>query len=179
MLIDSLLTNKVCAEFSKQLVCISSILFVIKLERDFNENMQTFFKFLTNKMKITPQEVYKCECFILSAIPENFGLLVGFTEMLKSYLSILGLASVSENEMNQLSNLAIDMYIKGECKLSIENNLIVLLIKSIFPKNSQEKKKLKLLAGIKAVNQSESNRFFDTKKAIKTIKISNDSIKGF
>ncbi len=88
MLVDALTFEKSCGQFSKQLLCISAILFVIKLECEYNENLYEFFRFLSAKLKILPEEISKCECFILSIIPDDFGTLVGFTELLKSLVRV-------------------------------------------------------------------------------------------
>ncbi len=155
MLIDQLLFDKNCNLFSKQLLCISAILFVIKLERDYNENLYEFFKFLGSKLKIRPEDIYRCECFILSNLPENFGLLVGFSELFKSFLCILEVGMVPEQEIHCMSDVAIDMYIKAETKLSIESLLIMLVLKAYFPKKNADSKKQKLMSRLKICREKE------------------------
>jgi len=155
MLIDQLLFNKTSSSFSKQVLCVSAILFTIKLERDFNENIYEFFKFLGSKLKIRPEDIYRCECFILCAIPDNFGLLVGFSELFKSFLSILEIGSVPEQEILCMSDVAIDMYIKAESRLSIESLLIMLVVKAYFPKKNADIKKQKLMSRLKICRDKE------------------------
>lgn len=155
MLIDQLIFDNSCQLFSKQLLCISAILFVIKLERDYNENLYEFFKFLGSKLKIRPEDIYRCECFILSVIPDNFGMLVGFSELFKSFLCILEIGVVPEQEIFCMSDVAIDMYIKAECKLSIESLLVMLVLKAYFPKKNADIKKQKLMSRLKICREKE------------------------
>ena len=155
MLIDSLISEKSSSQFSKQLLCVSAILFVIKLERDYNDNLYDFFRFLGAKLKIRPEDIYKCECYILSTIPDHFGLLVGFTELLKSFVCILELPAVPDTELEFMSNVAIDMYVKAETKLSIDSLLVMLVMKAYFPKKTQEQKKQKLMSHLKVCRDKE------------------------
>jgi len=145
MLVDALLFTEQSEKFSRQLLCVSAILFVIKLERDYNDNLADFFNFLASQLKLKPAEIQVCESFILMNVPSYFGLLVGFSEILKSFFNILELSSVSEPELEFLSNKVIDTYIKAESKLSLEELLVELLLKAYYPKKGAENKRKKLL----------------------------------
>jgi hypothetical protein len=155
MLIDSLIFEKGCTDFSPQLVCISAILFVVKFERDYNDNMYSFFKFMSNKLKILPTDVYKCESYILMNLPDNFGVMVGFSEVMKSFICVLELNSATEAESKSMSQAVVSAYIKAEGKMSVDSLLISLVLKAFFPKNVIEKKKLKIANYLKHSSEKE------------------------
>jgi hypothetical protein len=145
MLVDSLLFTEQSERFSRQLLCVSSILFVIKLERDYNDNLGDFFNFLSHQLNLQPTDIKICENYILANVPAYFGLLVGFSEVLKSFSSILELAPVSKAEHEFLSNKVVETYIKADSKLSVEDLLIDALLKAYYPKKGAESKRKRLL----------------------------------
>ena len=145
MLVDALLFTEHSDKFGLQLLCVSSILFAIKLERDYNENLGDFSSFLNSWLKLTPKEIQVCESFILVSIPSYFGFLVGFSEVLQSFSNVLELSSASKTELEFLSNKVVDAYIKAETKLTIESIFVELLLKAYYPKKGAEGKRKKLL----------------------------------
>jgi hypothetical protein len=178
MLVDSMLFTERSEAFGRQLLCVSAILLVVKLERDYNENLADFFSFNANQLKIHPADIKKCEGFILENIPADFGLLVGFSEVLKSLLSIMELSSVSQVEYELLSNKVIEAYIKAESKLSIDDLLVAILLKTYHPKKGAESKRKKLLAQLHHYRDKEKRPRSAVDANCKTVRVQAGEVAG-
>ena len=155
MLLDALIFQPAAARFRKELLCTAAVIFVMKFERDFNENMREFSHFIATRLKLTPSEFFECECFVLQTLPERFGQWVGFSEVLKSLLCMSELNAVAENELGFIADAVTNAYIKGEGALSLDNLFVNFIAKAYFPKRQATQKRSDLLKNIKKYRRKE------------------------
>ena len=77
-LVDIMLVVEKYNPSKPELLCISSIFFVLKLEDDFSKNFHNFFKMLLDSIKIKMADIMNYEILILSNLPSIFILLPNF-----------------------------------------------------------------------------------------------------
>ena len=155
MLLDELLITPGSEQFTRELLALGAILFTLKFERDFNNNLRELFIFIGNKLRFSPSDLFRVECFILQAVPANFGQWVGFSELLTSLICVSELHSVLREEREFLGSAVTEAYIRGESTLSVDNLFVGPLSRAFFPEKQRGKKREEISRQIRKFQQSD------------------------
>jgi hypothetical protein len=171
MLIDSMLSVDELKDFSLSILCIACIVFVIKLERDVNNDLRDFFQFAKNKLKLKPKELFQCESLIILHLPGYFAKLVDFSELLHSYSQVLSIYHDSDKEIENIWAKITEKYIKGSENMSIKDLVIDPFIASSYPESQISSKTKKLLSIIKHFHRKERKMKSRSHIINKTVKL--------
>ena len=121
-----------------ELLCVSSIIFILKFENDFSEKFKSFFYFALQEMKLDIKEIHAYEVRILDVLPSYFIFIPTFKEMIEVILKILYREKNYEKELEKLETICINKYINAHEQLSF----ITLIVDSVIRMSESVEKEI-------------------------------------
>ena len=150
-LVDLMLSKEHYAPKNPELLCVSSIIFVMKFEDDFNEAFKGFFHFVLHQMKLDIKEIHKYEIKIINELPNYFIFIPTFKEMIDAILKIVSGKANYELDLVNLEEIVINKYITASEPLSFAT-LIVDTIVGLAANQEQLDKGYDLVRAVFVVN---------------------------
>jgi hypothetical protein len=98
ILVDSVLDTTAVADKDLEAFCASCIIFIVKLETDFNQNFPQFIDYITNSMLVSPSDLTKMEALLLKIIPSDFIRIIPMSEIALLINRHLGPSSYSSQQ---------------------------------------------------------------------------------
>lgn len=121
---DLILSNSGRASLHPELLCVTSIFFVLKLESDFPASLADFLDYVLNGLKISLRLIREMEYYILLNLPDFFGRLSTFSDFI--YTALEGtsfdsvaltaeLADLYEHYVNTFINFRTNVNLLDHC----------------------------------------------------------------
>ena len=123
-LIDIVLSKTQFQQIRPELICVTCILFILKLEDDINAKVKGFFKFVVNQLKISFKDIKQLEAFIISIIPDYFVFIPSMKSVIEVLSKIINANNDTVHKNNQIEAYCLQKYINSVNDLTYSNIII-------------------------------------------------------
>ena len=115
-----------------ELLCVTCLFFVLKLEDDFSSSFHQVFQMLMNSLNLKLEEIKRYEIFILSSLPSFFILLPNIKIIAQMLLKNLSHEVDQKFDVEKVEEFCLQRYMSPINDLSFANLIVEPLVNMAF-----------------------------------------------
>ena len=131
-LVDIMLAKENYNQKNPELLCVTCLFFVLKLEDDFSSSFHQVFQMLMNSLNLKLEEIKRYEIFILSSLPSFFILLPNIKIIAQMLLKNLSHEVDQKFDVEKVEEFCLQRYMSPINDLSFANLIVEPLVNMAF-----------------------------------------------